>query len=131
MFDADLSEQHASKYGGFVVVKSKETTWGSIFGSAMSVMSDGAFVGMDLGGGGTKPPNYNPVTMSPRGINLFKVPDDINFLNITAIPIKQNGETDTNIYSSLGKIIETEDGYLAFFAAEKSSNFELNPLDSV
>ena len=59
MFDADLSEQHASKYGGHVVLKSKDITWGSIHGeSQMIVSSKGAFIGMDLGGGGAKPPNF-------------------------------------------------------------------------
>jgi hypothetical protein len=34
MFDADLSEQHASKYGGNVVLKAVDTTWGTIHGAS-------------------------------------------------------------------------------------------------
>ena len=79
MFDADLSEQHGGKYGGHVVIKAKDTTWGSIYGSSMLVSSKGAFIGMDLGGGGAKPPSFPVQTNSPRGINIFSIPDDIRY----------------------------------------------------
>lgn len=131
MFDADLSEQHASKFGGTVTVKSKDTTWSTIYGSTLTVTSNGAFTGMDLGGGGAKPPKYNPVTNSARGINLFTIVDDVQYQNMNAFPIKKNGDADTNIYTKLGKIVETSSDYLVFFASEKSQNFELNDLDTV
>ena len=86
-------------------------------------------MGMDLGGGGAKPPQFVPQTNSPRGINIYEVPDDINYTRLNAFQIKKNGDSDTEIYTTLGNIIETEKGYLIFFSSEKSDNFELNPLD--
>ena len=58
MFDADLSQQHSSRYGSRFSVKAKETTWSQLYGNSLRVTSDGAFTGMDLGAGGSKPPSY-------------------------------------------------------------------------
>lgn len=76
MFDADLSEQHPSGYGTRFTVKAKQTTWSQLYGNSMFVTSNGAFTGMDLGGGGALPPSFNSATMSQRGINFFTVVDD-------------------------------------------------------
>jgi hypothetical protein len=48
---------------------------------------------------------------------------------MSALGIKQNGAADKEIYSSLGKILETTDFYLAFFTLEKSTSFEKGPRD--
>ena len=84
---------------------------------------------MDLGGGGAKPPKFPAVTQSPRGINIFSIPDDINYSKLNVLPVKKNGDSDTEIYTELGKIIETDAGYLVFFTKEKKDGFELNPQD--
>ena len=86
---------------------------------------------MDLGGGGAKPPSYNAVTQSPRGINLFTIVDDIQYAKINAYPIKKNGDSDSKIYTSLGKIVETDSAYLAFFTSEKKQSFELSDLNII
>jgi hypothetical protein len=65
-------------------VKAKETTWSNIFGSSLVMTSNGAFTGMDLGGGGAKPPKFSDVTRSARGINFWTVVDDTSYANINA-----------------------------------------------
>lgn len=76
MFTADLSSQVNSKFSGTVLIKAKETTWSSIYGSTLTVSSNGAFTGMDLTGGGSRPPQYRTTTTSQRGINFFTLVDD-------------------------------------------------------
>jgi hypothetical protein len=121
MFDGDLSEQHASGYGSRFTVKAKETTWSSIFGSSLEVTSNGAFTGMNLGGGGGKPPGYTSATNSLRGINFWTVVDDLSYANINALKVKESA--NNNIFTELGEqgISETSDSYVVFVASEKSS----------
>ena len=90
MFDADLSEQHPSGYGTRFKVKAKETTWSQLFGSSLYVTSDGAFTGMNLGAGGSRPPNYRDSTLSFRGINFWTVADDESYSNSHILEVKDS-----------------------------------------
>lgn len=94
MFDGDLSEQHSSLYGTTrFSTKAKETSWGKgISNNFMQVMSNGAFTGINLSEGGSKPPQNR--LESPRGINIWTVEDDIAYAQTVAKAISNDEDID-------------------------------------
>ena len=121
MFDGDLSEQHSSLYGTTRFrTKAKETSWGKgISNKFMQVMSNGAFTGINLSEGGSKPPQNR--LESPRGINIWTVEDDTAYAQTVAKAISNDGDIDIQIAG----IDETDDGYEIVFIQDGKIGMQL------
>jgi hypothetical protein len=85
----------------------------------MKVMSNGAFTGINLSEGGSKPPQNR--LESPRGINIWTVEDDTAYAQTVAKAISNDGGIDIQIAG----IADTDQGYEIVFIQDGKIGMQL------